>query len=299
MYGEGASVSQALQLFAVEPPSHGQLCAQDCGAQQHPAPAGAAHLSVKRFSRRQLLLTGGIATRVWTASVLLSRWMARHMSSMHILSHLSTAAAASDIDRSVFGSGGGRVLELGCGLGVAGLAAAMCGCKVLLTDVHDVALSACRDAIRTNADRLKSLGSARAFAPGGHMRSIDEFLRASEAGGAGGQAFTMELDWNNLPELAPHQRFSCLIAADVVHEDQHAPLISKVIRVRCYAAVFKLSSHIRFAANARSFWSLPAVQRRRTQPLRHGRVPTSASRGGPAREARRSVAAGTASQWRR
>ncbi len=229
--------------------------------QQHPVPAGPARLSVKRFSRRQLLLTGGIATRVWTASVLLSRWMARHMSSMRVLSHLSTAAGAGDMDRGIFGSGGGRVLELGCGLGVAGIAAAMCGCKVLLTDVHDVALSACRDAIRINADRLKSCSSARAFSPGGHVRSIDEFLRASESGDASGQAFTMELDWNHLPELAPHQRFSCLIAADVVHEDQHAPLISKVIRVRCYGAVFKFSSHFCFAANARSFWSLPAMQR--------------------------------------
>jgi hypothetical protein len=45
----------------------------------------------------------------------------------------------------------------------------------------------------------------------------------------------MELDWNNVPELPPQQRFSCIIAADVIHEDAHAPLVSRVIRVRALA----------------------------------------------------------------
>jgi predicted nicotinamide N-methyase len=210
-------------------PSQRKLAAELC----------AADLSVKKFSRRRLLQTGGIATRVWTASVLLARWMARHAQSVQAIAQCPHVqyASASDCDKGLFGSGDGRVLELGCGLGVGGIAAAMCGCSVLMTDIHDVALSSCQDAIRINAERLKNTASARAFVDGGHVASIDEFLKASEGctRSGSGRAYTMELDWNHLPDLLPHQRFACIIAADVVHEDQHAPLISKVIRVCTHA----------------------------------------------------------------
>jgi predicted nicotinamide N-methyase len=196
-----------------------------------PVAAGTDDLSVKRFSRRQLLQTGGIATRVWTASVLLARWIAQHLHSLRAISRCTSAA-----DDELFGSGCGRVLELGCGLGVAGITAAMCGCRALLTDVHGIALSSCQAAIRTNAERLQRTRSVRAFRDGGHVESIEEFLDASRAP-ACGAAFTMVLDWNNLPELLPHERFSCIIAADVVHEDQHAPLVARCIRVRTHAGI--------------------------------------------------------------
>jgi ribosomal protein L11 methylase PrmA len=153
---------------------------------------------------------------------------------MRKISQSGHAAHASAVDRRRFGSGGGRVLELGCGLGVAGIAAAMCGCSVLLTDTHGCALSACEDAIRINAERLKSSSSARAFVNGGRLQSVDEFVKVTEASSRIGQAFTMHLDWTDIPDLAPHERFSCIIAADVIHEVQHAPLISMVIRVRCH-----------------------------------------------------------------
>lgn len=190
--------------------------------------AGADDLSVKRFSRRQLLQTGGIATRVWTASVLLARWAARHM---HALRAMAQCGLPSAADQQLFGSGKGRVLELGCGLGVAGIAAAMCGCSVLLTDSHGAALSSCRAAVAANAQRLQKNNSARAFRDGGQVKSIGEFLDASGASTCGA-AFTMDMDWNRLPHLLPHEKFSCIIAADIVHEEQHAPLVASCIRVR-------------------------------------------------------------------
>ncbi len=162
------------------------------------------------------------------------------MNCMRVISQSTLDPHAGTADKSVFGSGDGRVLELGCGLGVAGIAAAMCGCRVLLTDTHGFALSACNDAIRINSDRLTRSSSARAFVNGGHVESIGDFLKASEACGRSrsGQAYTMHLDWNDVPVLAPPERFSCIIAADVIHEVQHAHLVSKVIRVRDHDQFF-------------------------------------------------------------
>ncbi len=251
-----------------------------CCAQSSLQADGACDLSVKRFSRRRLLQTGGIATRVWTASVLLARWICRHMQIMRLISNRSCAAG-----RELRGCGNGRVLELGCGLGVAGIAAAMSGCHVLLTDVHSVALSSCQAAIRCNAERLQAKASERAYRDGGHVRTFREFLSASEAhaSAASGAAFTMELDWNILPSLLPHERFSCIIAADVVHEDQHAPLIADAIRVSTHTCTYFLSCPSCSAAAACAPRCVSCLQRRRTQPVRHGFVSPTSSRAGPAR----------------
>ena len=283
IYGEGQAVLRALEQLrgglVVGTP---QELRHEHGASEArpPEAAGAADLSVKRFSRRRLLQTGGIATRVWTASVLLARWMARHVQAMQGLAQCNHVnyAKAIDCDRRLCGSGGGRVLELGCGLGVGGIAAAMCGCSVLMTDIHDVALSSCQAAIRINAERLRRTASVREFVDGGHLASIDDFLKASEgcSSSGSGRAYTMELDWNNLPDLLPHQRFTCIVAADVVHEDQHAPLISKVIRVCAqeyvWQAAFSLVSH---SAHACTLWNLSGGECRCAQPLRHGRISPS------------------------
>jgi hypothetical protein len=242
IYGDGGVVLQVLTDLSEQLAINTQSCAssgqkkdlaQVC-THGHAETAGFADLSVKKFSRRLLLQTGGIATRVWTASVLLARWMARHMDSLLAISHCTHISDTTTCDKRYFGSGGGRVLELGCGLGVAGMAAALCGCRVLLTDIHQVALSQCQSSIGLNADMLQSSGSPRAFLNGGHLQSFDEFLKASQLliRDGLGQAFTMPLDWNIIPDLPPHEKFSCIIAADVIHEVQHAPLIAKVIRVR-------------------------------------------------------------------
>lgn len=230
IYGDGGAVLQLLKDIS------GQVVIKtQSGASSGEKTdlAVVADLRVKKFCRRLLLQTGGIATRVWTASVLLARWMGRHLDSLLAISHCAYTSDATACDTRYFGSGGGRVLELGCGLGVAGMAAAMCGCRVLLTDVHQVALSSCQASIAINADMLKSSGSPRAFLNGGHLQSIHEFLKASQLHTCDrlGQAFTMFLDWNTLPDLPPHEQFSCIIAADIIHEDQHAPLIARVIRV--------------------------------------------------------------------
>jgi predicted nicotinamide N-methyase len=267
IHGEGEAVLRMLECqgrFTTPEPASAQQLPSDA--------AGAADLSVKRFSRRRLLQTGGIATRVWTASVLLARWLARNMHSLRALSRYNSTS-----DRQLCGSGGGRVLELGCGLGVGGIAAAMCGCSVLLTDAHGVALSSCQAAISANADRLKSLESARSYHDGGHVRSIGEFLHRSQAFARNGRgaAFTMELDWSSVPSLTPLERFSCIIAADIVHEEHHAPLVAKVIRVRIQAFASD-PSHSRPTATSGASWRLYFVQSRRAQPFWHGRVPAAA-----------------------
>jgi hypothetical protein len=230
IYGDGGAVLQSLKDLS----GHIVIKPQSSASSGEKTDlAVVADLRVKKFCRRLLLQTGGIATRVWTASVLLARWMGRHLDSLLAISHCTYTSDPAACDTRYFGSGGGRVLELGCGLGVAGMAAAMCGCKVLLTDVHQAALSSCQASIAINADMLKSSGSPRAFLNGGHLQSIHEFLKASQLHTCDrlGQAFTMLLDWNTLPDLPPHEKFSCIIAADVIHEDQHAPMIARVIRV--------------------------------------------------------------------
>ncbi|MBI5470913.1 MAG: methyltransferase domain-containing protein [Ignavibacteriae bacterium] len=96
---------------------------------------------------------------------------------------------------------GTRALELGCGLGLGGIAAATAGANVTFSDYEQDAL----DFARYNA--------ARNLAPDAFAREV-QFL---------------QLDWRSLPDIEP---FDCIIAADVVYERRNFfPLVDAFARL--------------------------------------------------------------------
>jgi predicted nicotinamide N-methyase len=125
--------------------------------------------------------TGGA---LWTAGLALSRY----------LEHVYAGGALR----------GKRVLELGCGTGLAGLVAASLGADAVLTDIASVL-----PLLRRNA-----AANASAIA----------------TGGCGGSATVEELTWGSTP-VAPDYgaSFDLVIAADVVYEPVHVPLLLGVL----------------------------------------------------------------------
>lgn len=88
--------------------------------------------------------------------------------------------------------GAGRVLELGAGLGIAGIALAMAGYRVVVTDYDEDALAFVGASVALNGAQL------------------DEIRR---------------LDWRR----PPAERFATIVAADVLYEKRHhAPIAALV-----------------------------------------------------------------------
>ncbi|HTK47326.1 MAG TPA: methyltransferase domain-containing protein [Gemmatimonadaceae bacterium] len=90
--------------------------------------------------------------------------------------------------------GGRRVLELGCGLGVVSLAAALAGADVLATDYYE-------DALR--------------------------FAAVNAAAATGRAIRTRMVDWTALP--AKLGRFDVVLASDVLYEHRYAALVADAI----------------------------------------------------------------------
>jgi len=89
---------------------------------------------------------------------------------------------------------GQRVLELGCGLGLVSIAAAMAGADVVATDYYDDALLFARLNAMVNTSR--TIG-------------------------------TRMVDWTAMP--ADLGRFDVLLASDVLYEHRYAPLVANAI----------------------------------------------------------------------
>jgi hypothetical protein len=130
---------------------------------------------------------GGLGALVWPGAHALASFL---------------ETAASGPGGEALGAGwlrGRQVLELGAGVGLAGLWAAMHGAHVTLTDVDDDLL----DAMRQNVER-----NAGAIARGG------------------GSATVKRLDWGNVDEIVavneavpePAKGFSLILGADVCYE---------------------------------------------------------------------------------
>jgi tetratricopeptide (TPR) repeat protein len=130
----------------------------------------------------------GPACRVWEAGIVLSRWLAR-----------GAAAGAPELATR-------RVLDLGAGTGVAGLAAASLGARVTLSDVEE-SLPLLRRNADANAPLLATCGGA-----------VDAVTCCS---------------WERPPaELADVTRWEVLLAADCVYSDaQLSPFVALVARL--------------------------------------------------------------------
>ncbi len=90
-----------------------------------------------------------------------------------------------------------RVVELGCGVGLPSVVAALGGADVLATDWYDDALA---------------------------------FTRAN-AGAAGARVRTLLLDWNAPPEglVSPGGDFDLAIGADVLYEERNGPALAALL----------------------------------------------------------------------
>lgn len=109
-----------------------------------------------------------------------------------------------------------RVIELGAGVGLVSIAAAMVGHQVTATDYYKDALAFAR---------------ANAFRNLGH--EIDTVL----------------VDWRAVPEQLP--RFDVVLASDVLYESRYAPLVAGVVdRFLSARGVAYIADPGRVAANA-------------------------------------------------
>lgn len=88
----------------------------------------------------------------------------------------------------------GRAVELGAGIGLVSIAAAIAGHDVVATDYYEDALLFAR------ANAFRNLG-----------REIDTHL----------------VDWRAIPEALP--RFDVVLASDVLYETRYAPLVASTI----------------------------------------------------------------------
>ena len=110
----------------------------------------------------------------------------------------------------------GRAVELGAGIGVVSIAAALAGHEVLATDYYEDALLFAR------ANAWRNLG-----------REIETTL----------------VDWRTIPETLP--RFDVVLASDVLYESRYAPLVASTIdRFLAPRGVAYVADPGRVAANA-------------------------------------------------
>lgn len=92
-----------------------------------------------------------------------------------------------------------HAIELGAGIGLVSIAAAMAGYHITATDYYDDAL---------------------------------DFTRANAYRNLGREIATLALDWRSIPPSLP--RFELVLASDVLYESRYAPLVASTID-RCMA----------------------------------------------------------------
>jgi predicted nicotinamide N-methyase len=134
-------------------------------------------------------LTGG---RVWAGSVILARWLASLCLSGNFIS-------ASE--KLVLGPG--PVLELGSGLGLAGLTLAKLGHKVVLSDREPVILEKLQEHIEVNCTQDKC-----------RVLNLD-WAQAGEA---------------RLRRILKAQNFSAVMGADVIYSEDQVHLVVPLLR---------------------------------------------------------------------
>ena len=166
-----------------------------------------------------------LGTTVWDASIVLAKWMERN-------------ARKGELSRAKVR--GRRAVELGAGCGLAGLALALLGADVVLTDAGEPVLALLRRNVAAN------LAPAALRLRGG-----------AAAAGAAGAARVAELDWAR-PETwaAAGPPAEVVLAADCVYSEAAVPhLAAAVAAVAAPRATIVVWCALRPSSSAFSLFS--------------------------------------------
>ena len=172
-------------------------------------------LRLMQLSRRERI-GSEIECKVWPAAVMLGRWLWCHRQLVS----------------------GQRVLELGAGVGTAGLAAAACGASlVVLTDINEAALQCARSNCTRNGDSIQSVTAVShldwarppildaADAAESHAEANAEVRNAAEVGIEAGTGAEDKL------AALLRQPFDVLLAADVVNDEGLSELVFRMLQL--------------------------------------------------------------------
>ena len=175
-------------------------CATSDGGERAAGADDEAHVVLRQLSRREKL-GAEISLKIQPSAHILARWL---------WSHRWLAAGCAS------------VLEIGCGAGLAGLAAARCGAgRVLLTDLSEPALAVARQNAALN-DAAAAVAAARFdWADPPALRSDAD----GDGGGGDGDAMLRAAGGVDL-----------LLAADVVNDDGLSELVLRVVETLPRAA---------------------------------------------------------------
>ena len=172
---------------------------------------------------------GGTGWRVWPCALLLAGWLVAREQELQLIRR--------------------RVLELGCGLGLPGLTAAVLGADSAVTDCLPVLLRTVERSARAN-DGDGACGARVAMldwddeSPAEAQLSGEEFsteqgvkaaqLRAESAEG-GGEGAAAGVPAAGCARLEPAERFDLLLASDVIYSQTHARQLPAVLARRAAA----------------------------------------------------------------
>ena len=202
--------------IAFAPTSSQAYCFDAAGAVVPPVVGTAPVLTLDNPSRRARL-GSEIECKVWPAAVMMSRWLARHP----------------------FLVRGRRVLELGSGVGTAGIAAAACGARrVFLTDINGAALASARRNCEKNGDAVRHATAVGYLDWGDPPAPSVEDEGDEGAGNEGAGGDSVGSGAGNGPEsntesaeamLASGRPFDVLLAADIVNDRGLSELVYAMI----------------------------------------------------------------------
>ena len=179
--------------------------------------------------------TNHLGTTVWDASIILAKWMEKN------------ARKGSELSRPRLA--GKKVLELGAGMGLGGLAAAALGAEVELTDVAEVlpllrqnaeALMGKASLATSDAPWVAGAGSVSVreldwekretwFGRGRGRRGEEEGEEGDEEGGKGGRKEKKEGRGGGAAGETPPPHYDFVLAADCVYKEDILPTLCEVV----------------------------------------------------------------------
>ena len=163
---------------------------------------------------RRYRIGSEIECKVWPAAVMLGRWLWQHQQLVR--------------DRSV--------LELGCGVGTAGLAAAKCGASVVaMTDINPAALRCARENSAKNGARVQQAVRVAwldwAQPPVLEAAPAPALALADECGEAASSCTHEGASEDESCASLLHERFDVIVLADVVNAQGLPELVYRMLKL--------------------------------------------------------------------